>query len=256
MTVLGVVLGALIGLSLGALGGGGSILTVPVLVYVLGQPPREATTAGLVVVGVTALTGAVGHARAGHVRWRAGLAFGAAGTVASFAGTALNRSVDPTVLLLCFAALMVVSAVGMLRRYRGGRTAAAGPPERSPAHPVARVLVSGSVVGFLTGFLGVGGGFVIVPALVAALGYEMPVAVGTSLLVIAVNSAVALAARAGAERFPWHVLVPLTVAAVAGSLAGRAVCARVPAPVLGRAFATLTVAVAGYLVVRCAAGAV
>ncbi|PWI45326.1 sulfite exporter TauE/SafE family protein [Streptomyces sp. ICBB 8177] len=253
MTALGVVLGALIGLSLGALGGGGSILTVPVLVYALGQPPREATTAGLVVVGVTALTGAAGHARAGHVRWRAGLAFGAAGTAASCAGTALDRSVDPTALLLCFAALMVVSAAGMLRRHRGGRTAAA--PVRAPAHPVARVLVSGSVVGFLTGFLGVGGGFVIVPALVAALGYEMPVAVGTSLLVIAINSGVALAARAGAERFPWHVVVPLTAAAVAGSLAGRAVCARVPAPVLGRAFATLTVAVAGYLVVRCAAGA-
>ncbi|MGW7004048.1 sulfite exporter TauE/SafE family protein [Streptomyces sp. NPDC054933] len=246
MTLLGIALGGLIGLCLGALGGGGSILTVPVLVYALGQSAQSATTGGLVVVGVTAVCGTWSHARAGNVRWGAGVAFGASGIAASYAGTALNRSVDPTVLMLCFAALMVVSAAAMFRRCR----ASAPVPERTRKAPVVRILASGLAVGFLTGFLGVGGGFVIVPALVGALGYEMPVAVGTSLLVIAINSAVALAARAGEETFHWRVIAPLTVAAVLGSLLGRHVCARVPSASLGRAFATLTLAVAGYLAVR------
>ncbi|MDF3292877.1 sulfite exporter TauE/SafE family protein [Streptomyces silvisoli] len=250
MTLLGVLLGGLIGLCLGALGGGGSILTVPVLVYALGENARSATTGGLVVVGVTALCGAWSHARAGNVRWGAGLGFGAAGIAASYAGTALNRSVDPTALMFCFAALMVVSATAMFRRGRG----AAPAPERVGGTPVVRIVASGLAVGFLTGFLGVGGGFVIVPALVGALGYEMPVAVGTSLLVIAVNSAVSLAARAGGETFHWKVIAPLTAAAVLGSLFGRRVSARVPSAALRRAFATLTVAVAGYLVLRTAVG--
>jgi uncharacterized membrane protein YfcA len=246
MTLLGLVLGGLIGLCLGALGGGGSILTVPVLVYALGESPRSATTGGLVVVGVTALCGAWSHARAGNVRWGAGLSFGAAGVAASYAGTALNRSVDPTVLMLCFAALMVVSATAMFRR-----SAVPAAPGRGR---MLRIVASGLGVGFLTGFLGVGGGFVIVPALVGALGYEMPVAVGTSLLVIAVNSAVSLAARAGGETFHWGVIAPLTAAAAVGSLVGRRVAARVPSTTLRRAFATLTVAVAGYLALRVAAG--
>ncbi len=246
MTLLGMGLGGLIGLCLGALGGGGSILTVPVLVYALGQSAGSATTGGLVVVGVTALGGAWSHARAGNVRWGAGLGFGAAGVAASYAGTALNRSVNPTVLMLCFAALMAVSATAMFRRGRG--------PAAPGRFRVLRIVASGLAVGFLTGFLGVGGGFVIVPALVGALGYEMPVAVGTSLLVIAINSAVSLAARAGGETFHWRVIAPLTAAAVAGSLLGRRVSARVPSTTLRRAFATLTVAVAGYLVVRVAVG--
>ncbi|GAA1904043.1 sulfite exporter TauE/SafE family protein [Streptantibioticus ferralitis] len=250
MTLLGMALGGLIGLCLGALGGGGSILTVPVLVYALGQSAQSATTGGLVVVGLTAVCSTWSHARAGNVRWGAGAAFGASGIAASYGGTALNRLVNPTVLMLCFAALMVVSAVAMFRR---GRTSAPV-PERTRKTPVARILASGLAVGFLTGFLGVGGGFVIVPALVGALGYEMPVAVGTSLLVIAINSAVALAARAGEETLHWAVIAPLTAAAVIGSLLGRRASARVPSATLTRAFATLTVAVAGYLAVRCAVG--
>ena len=196
--------GVLIGLSLGALGGGGSILTVPVLVYVVGEPARSATTESLVIVGVTALAATVSHARAGQVRWRAGAAVGLAGVVASFAGTALNRHVDPNVLLLSFAGLMVVAATAMLRRAaRKVNRPADGEvptaPPRSGAEPrtIAKVVLSGLAVGLLTGFFGVGGGFVIVPALVMALGYSMPAAVGTSLFVIAINSTSALLARAG-----------------------------------------------------------
>ncbi|MEC4015276.1 sulfite exporter TauE/SafE family protein [Streptomyces sp. H27-D2] len=293
--LLGILLGALIGLSLGALGGGGSILAVPVLAYVLGESARSATTGSLFIVGVTAVFGVWGHARRGNVRWRAGLGFGAAGIAASYAGTALNRIAAPTVLVLCFAGLMVLSALGMLARNRTRRGEGVPPPRREPvggggvaafrstggaagnsaggaagnltavaqaaalAAPsrgltFAKVIAAGLAVGFLTGFLGVGGGFIIVPALVALLAYPMPAAVGTSLLIIAVNSATALTVRAGQGTFHWSVILPLTGAAVLGSLAGRRLTDRVSGTALSRAFALLVLAVAAYLLIRAATG--
>ncbi|XAS75387.1 sulfite exporter TauE/SafE family protein [Dermatophilaceae bacterium Sec6.4] len=258
MLILGgsVLLGLLIGISLGALGGGGSILTVPALVYVLGEPARAATTASLVIVGITALIGAFGHARSAHVRWATGITFGITGIAASLVGTALNRQVDPNLLLLAFAALMLLAAAGMLRRATGPRS----PDESkmsgvrkgmSPAG-VAKFIFAGLLVGFLTGFLGVGGGFIIVPALVMMLGFTMPVAVGTSLLIIALNSAAALAARAGHATFDWSVIVPFTVAAITGSLLGTRVANRVSNLALSRAFAGLLIVVAVYVAMHSA----
>jgi uncharacterized protein len=250
-----VALGVLIGLSLGALGGGGSILTVPALVYVLNEPARAATTESLVIVGITALVAAVGHSRAGHVRWAAGLTVGLIGVVASYAGTALNRSVDPDVLLLAFAGLIVIAAAAMLMRIRGGGSQASSEHAAvgAGAHgavTAAKVVAAGLLVGFLTGFFGVGGGFVIVPALVMALGYEMPIAVGTSLLVIAINSAAALLARAGHETLHWSVIIPFTLAAIVGSLAGKRVADKVSPLALTRAFVVLLFVVAIYVAVR------
>lgn len=264
--VTAVALGALIGLFLGALGAGGSILAVPALVYLLGEPARVATSASLVIVGVTALTAAVVHARAGRVRWAAGLMFGAVGVVASYAGAAANRAADPDVLLLAFAGLMVAAAVSMLtvRRRPAGTTSsgpmlvvaplsgggpACGAPtvvRAAPRARVARLAAAGLVVGFLTGFLGVGGGFVIVPALIMILGYEMPVAVGTSLLVIALNSAVATAARVGGATFHWSVIIPFALAAAGSSVAGKHLADRIRPVRLTRAFAVLLLAVAAY----------
>lgn len=143
-------LGLLIGLSLGALGGGGSILTVPALVYVLGQDARSATTSSLFIVGISALIGSLGHARSGRVRWGVGLAFGLTGIAASFAGTAVNRLVDPNVLLLAFAALVLVAAAGMFAKSRatapakerilvapGGSPATHPPRPSRPLRPAA-----------------------------------------------------------------------------------------------------------------------
>ncbi len=286
--VVAALLGVVIGVSLGALGGGGSILTVPALVYALGQSPHSATTASLVIVGITAAAGAAAHARAGRVRWRAGTGFGVAGIAASYAGTALNRRMDPNALLLAFAALMVLTAVAMLLRSRARAEPAAdkiatqplretvpmtrlgapdgeAAPPAPPAPPAAvspqpaapfgpallgKVVLAGLAVGFLTGLLGVGGGFIIVPALVMVLGYPMPVAVGTSLLVIGINSAAALAARVGHQTFHWSVIVPFTLAAIVGSLAGRQVAERVRPDTLARAFSGLLVAIAVYVTVR------
>jgi uncharacterized membrane protein YfcA len=256
ITAAALAVGLAIGLSLGALGGGGSILTVPALVYLLGEGARAATTESLVVVGVTALAAAGVHARAGHVRWSPGLAFGAAGLAASYAGTAANTRVDPQVLLLAFAALMLAAATGMLllRPLTAGAHSTVGSIGRTAAPPgaahVAKLLAAGSAVGFLTGFLGVGGGFVIVPVLVIALGYPMADAVGTSLLVIAVNSAAALAARAGHAELRWTLLGPFIAAALAGSLAGHRLSVRLPAETLKKAFGALLVLVAGYVALR------
>ncbi|MEO8850559.1 MAG: sulfite exporter TauE/SafE family protein [Allobranchiibius sp.] len=250
-------LGLVIGTSLGALGGGGSILTVPALVYVLGESARAATTASLVIVGVTALIGAFGHARSGRVRWVSGIIFGVTGLAASLVGTALNRQVDPNLLLLAFAALMLLAAVGMVRpggganspQDRGDASASAGAVTVSGA---TRFIGAALLVGFLTGFLGVGGGFIIVPALVMVLGFGMPVAVGTSLLVIALNSAAALVARTGHMSFHWSIILPFTVAAVAGSLVGTRIADRVSHATLSRAFAGLLILVATYVAIQSA----
>lgn len=244
-------LGLLIGLSLGALGGGGSILTVPALVYVIGQDARAATTSSLFIVGVTSGIAALGHARSGRVRWGVGVAFGATGIAAGFAGTAVNRLVDPDVLLLAFAAVILVAAVGMLAKshreepaHRDGDTPRPA-RHRAPGR-IGRIVVAGLLVGFMTGFFGVGGGFVIVPALILTLGMSMPQAVATSLVVITINSAGALLARAGTAQFDWEVIVPFTLAAVAGSLGGKVVADRVSGATLTRAFAVLLIAVAVY----------
>ncbi len=248
MLLASLALGLLIGLTLGALGGGGSILTVPVLVYVLGLTAQEATAGSLVIVGVSSAVASIGHARAGHTRWGRGLVLTAAGVPAALLGTVLNRHTDPTLLLLIFGAVMILAAVGMLIRTRSNEDLSpTAPHPRSSGRAAVEVLLAGSGIGLLTGFLGVGGGFVIVPVLVLLLGYAMPVAVGTSLLVIALNSGVALVARLGHGSLVWHVVLPFTIAAVVGSLGGRRVTASVDPDRLTRAFAFLLLAVAAYV---------
>ena len=280
--LLGLPLGILIGMALGALGGGGSILAVPVLVYVVGLGPKSAVTTSLVVVGVASLGGMVGHWRGERVRVAAGLWFGIAGIGGSLLGSRLNRAVDPTVLLLGFSVLMLIAAWRMWASTRpqapvspdgeptlvpaaGGRPghAAVGaeglpeaplhlahPPARRPtAYVVASFVVAGTAVGFMTGFFGVGGGFIIVPVLVLALGFDMPEAVGTSLLIIAINSGVALASRLATTGVDWHVAVPFTIAALLGAFVGNRVVARLPSTHLVRSFSALLVVVALYTLV-------
>ncbi|MCW2613712.1 MAG: sulfite exporter TauE/SafE family protein [Frankiales bacterium] len=260
MTVLvAVLLGLLLGLVIGALGGGGSILTVPALVFLLGLSAQDATSGSLVIVGVTAAVATVGHARSGQTRWGAGALIALAGVPASVLGTRLSQRVGEDVLLLAFATLMLVAAGGMLIRRRGTGTPAEAARQPAPlaAARAARwraLTAAGLVIGFLTGFLGVGGGFVIVPALVLALHYPMGPAVGTSLLVVALNAAVALAARAGTGSLDWAVIVPLTVAAGAASLGGTLLAHRLPARRLTQGFGVLLVLVAGYVGVQAALG--
>ncbi|MFJ3955128.1 TSUP family transporter [Streptomyces libani] len=370
--------GLLIGLLLGALGGGGSVLAVPALVYLLGQSPHEATAGALVVVTVGAVTGLLCHGRAGRVRWAAGAAFGALGTAGSYLGSRWSAALDPTVLMAAFAGLLLVVAAMLLTRGLRERRAAEGvrplrdPAMRSPLrdapeavplrHPAdtvslrdapetmplrepaetvslpesaetmsvpepgetaplpasadplssqepaekpasqkptekpfsqepterpssqdpaetpspqdpaktvplrgtagpassgdrggaarrmpqrpARFVVTASAVGLLTGFFGVGGGFVVVPALTLVLGLEMPVAIGTSLLVILINSLTALGTRAGTGALDWPLLAGFAACAALGSHLGNRLTNRLRPQVLATAFACLVTVLA------------
>ena len=259
-------LGFLIGLSLGALGGGGSILAVPALVYAAGQDPKAATTTSLVLVTITALIGIIPHWRAGHVRLAAGTVFGLAGIGGSLVGSAWNEAVDADVLLLAFSVLMLVAAFAMWRRLQKqaapatvrsvGAAAAtpgqlgAGPQDDTAIHfdaaTAVKVVIAGSFIGLLTGFFGVGGGFVIVPALVLALGFSMPDAVGTSLIVIAVNSTVALTTRLPSGSVEWGTVIPFTIASLIGVFVGSRLASTRDPSFLQKWFVILLVIVAVY----------
>ena len=262
-------LGFLIGLSLGALGGGGSILAVPALVYGAGQDPKAATATSLFLVGVASVVGMQSHRRAGRVRMSTGVVFGLVGVGGSALGTALNRHIDPDLLLVGFAGLVLVAAYRMLtacptctkvgeeRELEEAEAELAAGGGRGTAtltvrgtevdvRTVVLVALAGTGVGFLTGLFGVGGGFVIVPALALVLKLPMPEAIGTSLLVITINSAVALSMRLATTTIEWEVTLPFVVTAIAGVVAGGRLADKLDPERSLRWFAALLVAVALY----------
>jgi uncharacterized membrane protein YfcA len=236
MIGLAVALAVLIGVALGLLGGGGSILAVPLLVYVAGLDPKEAIATSLLVVGTTSAVALVPHARAGRVQWRTGLLFGAAGMVGAYAGGRLAAYLPGELLLVAFALMMIATAVAMIRGRRGGAR------ESHVDHPVPRVLLDGVVVGLVTGLVGAGGGFLIVPALVLLAGLPMPLAVGTSLLVIAMKSFAGLAGYLASVQIDWPLALAVTAAAVVGSLVGSRLTGLVHPDTLRRAFGWFVVA--------------
>jgi len=253
--LLAIPFGLAIGIAVGMLGGGGSVVAVPVLVYVLGQSVSEATTASLVVVTAGALAGGLGHARAGRVCWRHAGSFTVAAVPGVVAGTLAGGFVGPTALLGAFALIMLAAALATWRKadadepaegsWEGG---GACPPLRLP-----RDLVAGVLVGFLTGFFGVGGGFLIVPTLAIALAFTMRTAVGTSLAIITATSLIGLAVHLLAGRsIDTGVTAAMTGACVVGALAGAGLATHVPQRTLGRAFALLVCGVAAYLLVSAA----
>lgn len=155
-----VLLSTIVGLSLGLLGGGGSILTVPLLTYVAGMEPKEAIAASLFVVGTTSVLSTFAHARRGNVQWRTGLIFGGASMVGAFLGGLLGGFIPGVVLMIAFAVMMIATAAAMMR----GRKKQGGGVSQKPL-PLAKVLIEGLVVGLVTGLVGAGGGFLVVPAL-------------------------------------------------------------------------------------------
>ncbi|MGM1030449.1 MAG: sulfite exporter TauE/SafE family protein [Actinomycetota bacterium] len=237
-------LALLVGVSLGLLGGGGAILTVPILTAVAGVETRAAIASSLLVVGVTSAVSLVRHARAGRVRWRIGAIFGAAGAVGALAGGALGAQLPATLLMLVLAATMVAAAVAMLRRRAPAETDGAATP-RLPL-----VLLVGAAVGMLAGLVGAGGGFLIVPALVLLVGLPTGVAVGTSLMVIAMQTLVGLAAQPGLADVPWALVLPFAAIAIVGALLGSTLTGRIPDRMLRRAFAGLVLVVAAAIIVQ------
>ncbi|MFB7945348.1 sulfite exporter TauE/SafE family protein [Kitasatospora phosalacinea] len=324
--LLALAAGAVVGLALGGLGGGGSMLAVPALIYLIGLTPGTATTASLLIVAVTSLTGLVAHARGGRVRWREGLLFGAAGLPFAALGGALSRHLPGPALTAAFALLAGLAAWRMLAgggrrtagdagddiggvgrdgggvggvdgvggvgrevgtggaarpavpataaaavRTSGGAGAtvalatemvpagtnsapaplpgAAGPAPRVPV-PARRAALAGAGLGAATGVLGVGGGFLAVPALVSFLAFPMAEAIGTSLLVITLNSLAALLPRLGAAaEIPWATVGPFAAAAVLGAWDGKRLAAKLSGRTLQRLFAGALLAVAVLMLV-------
>ncbi|MCP3166105.1 sulfite exporter TauE/SafE family protein [Myxococcus qinghaiensis] len=294
MLYVGLAGALLVGVLLGLLGGGGSILTVPLLVYVLGVEPRTAIAMSLVVVGVTSANGALLHARAGRVRWRTAIVFGTGGMAGAFLGGKLNPLFSSSTLMLLFAGVMVAAAIAMLLRAETTRASIAttgtvstevathapgrkaensstdtshadgtAPPLLTPcglfhstprgldgdtlsARRVGRIVLQGMGVGLLSGLVGAGGGFLIVPAL-ALVGLSTPMATATSLVVIALQCAAGLVGHLGHLELPWRLTGEVLAVALVGSVLGGKLAGRVAPGSLRRGFAVFVLATATFL---------
>ena len=247
LIVIALALAALVGVSLGLLGGGGSILTVPILTYVLGMPPREAIAASLFIVGATSAVSMIGHAKAGRVRWKTGLLFGVAGMVGAFAGGLLGGIIPGAILMVLFAGMMIVTATAMIRGRKNQATKAAD-AEYKPA--LARILLDGFLVGIATGLVGAGGGFLIVPALNLLGGLPMAIAFGTSLLVITMKSFAGLSGYLFSVQLNWPIVLAFTATAIAGSFAGVALAGRVPERALRKGFGIFVLVMGAFVLVQ------
>ena len=248
MTFLALAGALLIGLSLGLLGSGGSILTGPVLVYLLDQPEKVAIAGSLANVGAIALAGAVPWALSKHVHWRSVLWFGVPAIAGTVGGAALSALVTGEIQLVVFALVMLLAAWFMFRE----QPRVDGSEHR---RPVAKLALDGVAVGALTGFVGVGGGFMIVPALVLLGRLDMHRAVGTSLMIIALKSFAGFAQYlvvldALELAVDWQVIFVFTSVGILGSVVGNRIGRRVPQAALKRGFATLLVPMAFYILWR------
>jgi uncharacterized protein len=246
MMILGFALAALIGLSLGMLGGGGSILTVPIFVYVLGFDAKEAIAMSLAVVGATSLFGAVGHWRAGNVNLRVAVVFGVVAMAGTYAGARLAVFFTGAAQLTLFALVMLLAALFMFRDSTP-RLAAGAPPPPDVPMPLLLIVVEGLAVGVLTGLVGVGGGFLIVPALVLLGRVPMKQAIGTSLLVIALKSFAGFVGYLGQVEVQWAFMAAFTAIAVVGILAGTWLVRFVPQHALRRSFAVFLLIMGAFI---------
>jgi len=256
MIVLAAILAVFIGIAVGLLGGGGSILTTPLLVYVLDFDPKLAIATSLLVVAITSAFGLLYHARAKRVRWKTGLIFGGASMVGAFGGGQVGSKLPGALLLTAFAVMMGATAIAMLR----GRKEVAAKAHKGM--PIFRILIDGAVVGFVTGLVGAGGGFLVVPALVLLGGLPMQVAVGTSLLVVMMKSFAGFAGYVvtfGGSSFiswnpqiqiPWDITAIITVAAVLGSLVGAAVAGKIHPDKLRKGFGWFVFVMAIFILVQ------
>ena len=257
MIIEALLIGAFVGIVVGSLGAGGGILSVPILVYILGQDPHQATGLSLVIVGLTAAVSLATRARGGNVAWREGSLFALAGLVGTWAGSTLGPLIPARTLMLSFCALLATVAVFMVRS--GLRP----PPSLSSNEAdaacddkgswtiatICRVVALATLTGFLTGFFGVGGGFAIVPALHLALRYPMKRASATSLLVMVITAAFGLASRTIAGTLAitaeaGAMVALFTAASMGGGIVGAKLTKRVSNRVLGMVFAALLVCVA------------
>jgi uncharacterized membrane protein YfcA len=240
--LLSLVLGFGIGGSLGLLGGGGSILTVPALVYLIGQTPQVAVTTSLAIVGANSVLGAFFHRSQGTLNWRVALVFGGIGMVVSYFAADLSKEFSPSLLMVLFALLMLLVGIMLVRQ------------KSTPVRVLEinqlklwKVFIGGAVVGLLTGILGVGGGFLIVPALVMLVGMPMHHAVGTSLVVIAMNSLTGFMGHLSGVALDVPLIMTFIGSGVIGTFAGTRLSKRFDANLLRKAFAVFVIGLAVFL---------
>lgn len=249
--LLGALSGSVVGLSLGLVGGGGSILAVPLLVYLVGvDDPHVAIGTSALAVAANALVGLAGHARAGHVKWRCASLYAATGVVGAWLGARGARAVDGQVLLALFATLMLVVAALMLRsRGRDGDAAVVLNPANAP-----RLVAAGGATGLLSGFFGIGGGFLVVPGLMASTGMPVLLAVGSSLVVVSALGLTTALSYAREGLIDWTLAAVVIGGGAAGSAVGLAMARRLAARkgALNRVMAALIVLVALYMLARSA----
>lgn len=250
MLLLGYSLAALIGLSLGMLGGGGSILTVPIFVYVLGFDPKLAIAMSLPVVGGTSLVGAASHWKAGNVDLRVAALFGLAAMGAAFVGARLAVFLSGKVQLTVLAIVMLVAALSMFRNARRSRAALAVSSDAPKVASLGLLIPVALAVGMLTGLIGIGGGFLVVPALVLLGRVPMKQAVGTSLLVIAMNSASGFAGYMGRVLIPWNFVLGFTGIAALGILAGTYLSRFVSQGALKQAFSVFLLFMGAFILYK------
>ena len=247
---LAIGLSLLIGLLLGLLGGGGSILTVPMLVYVLKIDPKSAVVVSLVVVGLSSMIAIIPHARRKYVCWKSGFIFGLSGMLGAYGGGRLAAFFTGEVLMVLFGIVTLVTGLAMLRVRQSETTALSlGVPTLACPLKTAylRLLFDGFFVGLLTGLVGVGGGFLIVPALTMLVGLPMQAAIGTSLLVIVMNAMAGLGGYANHVSIDLHLTAVVTGGAVTGAILGGVLSKRISAKVLRRLFGLFVIGVAVYV---------
>jgi len=260
MELLGYLLSALVGISLGLIGGGGSILMVPILVYVFALNPVMATSYSLFVVGSTSLVGAFNNYRKGLVSIKTALLFGLSSITTVFITRKFIMPVIPDVLftigsfevkqsmaiMVLFAGLMLMASIAMIK----GRKESVNTERRSTSNDTFRLLMYGILVGLATGFLGAGGGFLIIPALVLILKMPMKTAVGTSLLIIALNSLIGFTGDLGHIAINWRFLGIITLIAVAGIFIGGAIAKKIHGDHLKKGFGWFVLVMGIYIIIK------
>ena len=250
----------IIGITIGLLGAGGSILTVPILIYLVGQEEKAAIAGSMAIVGFVALIGSIPCIKAKLVDWRNVLLFGIPGMLGTYGGAGLAAFVPGIVQLLAFSAVMIVASVLMLRPIVSAEASyksaegEASPGDEDIRHP-SKILADGLVVGLLTGFVGVGGGFLIVPALVLMGGLNMHRAVATSMVIIALKSFTGFAKYLDVlEDFnlalDWNVIVAFSVIGAVGSLLGKYISGYIAQGALRKGFGVFLILMAGYIMIR------
>ncbi len=252
MTVLGLALALIVGLSLGLLGGGGSVLTVPIFVYVMGYEAKQAIAMSLIVVGTASLVGAARHWHAGRVDLQVAISFGLVAMVGSYGGARLAKFISGPTQLLLLAIVVCAAAISMARPARpdAAELQASNPPGPGGLQSAWRLIPVAIGVGLLTGLVGVGGGFLIVPALVLLGRVPIKLAIGTSLLVIAMNCVAGIVGYLGHVAIPWDVVSLFTAVAIAGLFAGSHLVGLVSPASLRRGFAVLLMCVGTFVLLQ------